>query len=200
MLIRFRNAIGLALLLAVWMVIIVSAKGGFSFITISGANLQEVLRSNDIALTEDFFAFADFYRDRVDAPVDPGVGYEITRYYLDGGHEIAFDRLHYYPATGFVYYDGIVNGSSEYDGGWYTAQPEIKSVFESAIAGAATIPSQSVGAEKNTTTDPVTGSAQPNFALDQTSFLLPIGIAAGLAAAILILVSRRKISAQSFKD
>src|SRR5215216_1842445 len=169
MLLRFRNAIGLALLLAGCMVMTVSAKGGFSFITIGGANLQEVLRTSDIALTEDFFAFADFYRDRVDAPTDPGRGYEITRYYIDGAREIAFDRLHYYPATGFVYYDGIVNGSSEYDGGWYTARPEINSAFESAIAAAASIQPQTVGAEKDTTTNPVTGAGEPNIALDQIS-------------------------------
>lgn len=196
MLIRFRNAMGPALLLAVWMVMTVSAKGGFSFITIGGANLQEVIRTSDAALSEDFFAFADFYRDRVTAPVDPGVGYEITRYYLDGGREIAFDRLHYYPATGFVYYDGIVNGSSEYDGGWYMARAEINAVFESAIAESASFPPQPVDAEKNTTTDPVTGPGEPNIALEQIGPLLPIGIAAALALTILILVSRRKISTQ----
>lgn len=192
---KFWRAFGLVAIMAGLTVTTVSAKGGYSFITITGPDLQEAIRTSDLALTEDFFAFADFYRDRVEAPVDPGPGYEITRYYIDGAREIAFDRLHYYPTTGFVYYDGIVNGSSEYDKKWYSARPEINSVFESAIVGAARIRSQPVGAEKGTITDPATGSGQPKIVLDQISLLLPIGIAAGLAVTILILLSRRKISA-----
>jgi hypothetical protein len=47
---------------------------------------------------------------------------------------IIFDRLHYYPETGFVFYDGIENGDSEYDGEWYLADPGIRTVFESALA------------------------------------------------------------------
>jgi hypothetical protein len=111
----------------------VFAKGGFSFITITGADLKDVVRVTDKSLTISFFAFANFYEDRTDAPADPGVGYEITRYYIDGKREIAFDSLHYYPEAGFVFYDGIINGESEYDDEWYTADPEIKTVFESAL-------------------------------------------------------------------
>jgi hypothetical protein len=113
--------------------ITVFAKGDFSFISISGPKLKEPVRVTDPTLTGDFFAFADFFEDKTLAPADPGTGYEITRYYTEGNGEIAFDRLHYYPDTGFVYYDGIVNGSSEYDGEWYTAKHEIKTVFESAL-------------------------------------------------------------------
>jgi hypothetical protein len=84
-------------------------------------------------LTEDFFAFADFYQNQTEAPSNPGIGYEVTRFYLGGSREYAFDRLHYYPDTGFVYYDGIVGGSSEYDGEWYPARPEIKAIFEDTV-------------------------------------------------------------------
>ena len=129
---RFRIAAGLALLLALFTFMNVLAKGSFAFISITGPDLKEAVRVSDPVLTE-VFTFADFFQDRTEAPVDPGIGYEITRYYVDGNRESAFDKLHYYPETGFVYYDGIVNGSSEYDGKWYAAKPDIKTIFESAL-------------------------------------------------------------------
>jgi hypothetical protein len=130
---RIRLTIGLALLLTLIPSITAFAKGGFSFVTIAGPNLEETVRATDLALTEDFFAFADFYRNKTEAPSNPGKAYEITRYYVYNTREYAFDRLHYYPDTGFVYYDGIRNGSSEYDGKWYTAQPGIEKTFKQAI-------------------------------------------------------------------
>ncbi len=130
---RFRITFGLALMLSLLTSSTVFAKGKFAFIVVTGAGLKDKVRFIDPSLTTDFFAFANFYRDKAEAPVDPGVGYEITRYYFDGDREIVFDKLHYYPETGYVYYDGVVNGSSEYDQKWYIAQPEIKSTFETAL-------------------------------------------------------------------
>ena len=130
---RIRWALGLTLLLTLLMSTTVLAKGGFSYITVTGADLKGEIRLSDLDLTEDFFAFADFYRSRADAPVDPGTSYEIIRYYVDGKSETIFDRLHYYPETGYVFYDGIENGSSEYDDKWYLATSEVKSAFESAL-------------------------------------------------------------------
>jgi hypothetical protein len=109
------------------------AKGNYSFITIRGNDLNIELRVTDPALTSDYFAFADFFQNKTEAPANPGIGYEITRYYLDQGSAQAFDQLHYYPDKGFVYYDGLVNGSSEYDGKWYNAKPGIKTAFEKAL-------------------------------------------------------------------
>jgi len=129
---RIRIAAGLALLLALFTFMNVLAKGSFAFISITGPDLKEAVRVSDPVLTE-VFTFADFFQDRTEAPVDPGIGYEITRYYVEGSRESAFDKLHYYPETSFVYYDGIMNGSSEYDGKWYTAEPDIKTIFESAL-------------------------------------------------------------------
>jgi hypothetical protein len=129
-----RVALGLALLFGLISSRPVFAKGGFDFITITGPNLKEAVHITDAALTEDFFTFANFYEDKTKEPADPGQGYEILRYYVDGKREIIFDRLHYYPETGFVFYDGIENGESEYDGEWYTANVEIKTVFESALS------------------------------------------------------------------
>jgi hypothetical protein len=194
--IRFWRSLGLAVLIAFVAVTIVSAKGGYSFITIAGPDLQEAVRTTDAALTEDFFAFADFYRDRVDAPQDPGVGYEITRYYLDGAREIAFDRLHYYPSTGFVYYDGIINGSSEYDKKWYAADPEIRSVFDGILVGASISPSQKIDSAMDGSGENVNAFSQPSTAFDRTTLIISLATAAGLAVTILLLFSRRKVFSQ----
>lgn len=192
--IRFLRSCGVALLAAWFAAIPVLAKGGYAFITIAGPDLKDTVRTSDVALTEEFFAFADFYRDRVEAPVDVGTGYEITRYYLDSGREIAFDRLHYYPATGFVYYDGIINGSSEYDGNWYAANPEIKPGFENALAGASIIQAQAVTSAQGASSKTVTGSGQPSGLPARTEYALLIAIASALTVTVLIFLSRRKVS------
>lgn len=136
---RCQIALGLTLLLTLLTSITVFAKGSFAFITISGPDLKEPIRSTNPALTTDFFAFAEFYQNETKAPADPGVGYEVTRYYIDSGRDLAFDHLHYYPDTGYVFFDGLVNGSSEYDGKWYPAHPEIKAIFISALTSAVTV-------------------------------------------------------------
>jgi len=135
MFIRVRIAMGVALAAILMMSTSTAlAKGGFDFITIAGPNLKEAVRVTDTDLTINFFTFANFYEDRSKAPADPGEGYEITRHYAQGNGDVIFDRLHYYPETGYVFYDGIENGESEYDGAWYTADPKIRPVFESALA------------------------------------------------------------------
>jgi hypothetical protein len=110
------------------------AKGGFDFLTITGPDLEQAVRIDDTRLTDGFFTFANFSEDRTEAPAEPGKGYEITRQYIQGIGSVIFDRLHYYPETGFVYYDGIENGDSEYDDAWYTANADVKPLFESALA------------------------------------------------------------------
>jgi hypothetical protein len=179
---RIRVALGFALLLILITSITVLAKGGFSFITITSPDLKEAVRVIDPALITDFFAFADFSRDKTEEPANPGAGYEITRYYVDGSRETAFDHLHYYPETGFVYYDGIVNGSSEYDGKWYTAHPGIQAAFENALPG------------RNSQSAPPVAQSQPITAPDPTqskpsiSGTQPITLIAIVAGLVVILV------------
>jgi len=181
---RIRTALGLALLLTLITSVTAFAKGGFSFITITGSNLKEALRVDDPALTTDFFAFADFYQDKTEAPADPGAGYEIIRYYVDGGREFAFDHLHYYPDSGYVYYDGIVDGLSEYDDKWYTAKPEIKTVFDSALVLApAVTQSQPVGSNSLT---------QPSLTFLKPQTIVLVSITAGVAVILVLVYWRRK--------
>ena len=201
MLTCIRIATGIALAMFLIVSTTVFAKGGFDFIAISGPDLKETVRITDASLTEDFFTFANFYEDKTKAPADPGQGYEITRHYKQGVSDVIFDRLHYYPDTGFVFYDGIENGDSEYDDEWYIANPDIKSVFESALAAQA---GSVAPAEKK---EPVSSAPEPQPAepVSQTkpaisSFRSPLAMVLVLAAGLGILFAfafwRGKPSAQ----
>jgi hypothetical protein len=190
MLSRIRTALGLTLLLTALTFITVFAKGSFSFITITGPDLKELIRSTDPALTTDFFAFADFFQDKITEPADPGAGYEITRYYVDGGRESAFDHLHYYPDSGYVFYDGIVNGWSEYDNEWYTASPEIKTAFDRALGLAPMVktePQPSISQPMGS--NALTVSSSP-FLKSQSVVL--VSVATGLAVLLLLVYWRRR--------
>jgi hypothetical protein len=112
----------------------VFAKGPFTYLTIKGPGI-----SGDISVTNpamlDFFAFADFSKGGIDAPANLGEGYEVTRSFVNENDEVQnFDRLHYYPDTRYVYYDGLINGSSEYDRQWYVARPDVESSFQTVLA------------------------------------------------------------------
>lgn len=184
---RIRVALGMALLVTLTTSIAALAKGGFSFISVTGGDLKDELRLTDPDLTNDFFTFADFSQARTKAPKDPGMGYEITRYYIDGTRETPFDRLHYYPETRLVYYDGIVNGSSEYDGEWYTAQPGIRDVFESALSGKVK-PIEPAVQQKA----PASQKAQTNTSDSRTQVLMLIAVTAGFAGILLLASWLRK--------
>lgn len=114
------------------------AKGDFDYITVKGPGITGELNITNPALTTDFFAFADFSKGAIDAPPDPGQGYQVVRVYVltENGKPVPtpFDQLHYYPYTGFVYYDGLVGGSSEYDGSWYTANPSAEKPFRETLS------------------------------------------------------------------
>jgi len=194
---RFRIALAIALLTTMLISVSVTAKGGFAFITITGVDLKEAIRTADGELTLGFFAFADFYRNKTEAPADPGAGYEITRYYVDNDHEVAFDRLHYYPETGFVFYDGIVNGSSEYDGKWYIAKTEIKAAFESALTGTTVAAPSSNQPVEQAQKDPTVQQKQPGNSMTASQLVMPAIATVSLAAVVLILfLSRRNRAVQ----
>jgi hypothetical protein len=112
----------------------VFAKGAFDYITIKGPGITGEINVTSPALTQDFFAFADFSKGSIEPPVNPGEGYQILRVYVVDLNPQVFDQLHYYPYTGYVYYDGIVNGSSEYDGKWYIANPSVEAPFKAVLA------------------------------------------------------------------
>jgi hypothetical protein len=197
---RIRIALGSALLLALITSITVFAKGSFAFISITGPDLKEAVRLSQPELTADFFTFADFSKARTEVPDNPGSSYEITRYYVDGKRESAFDKLHYYPDTGFVYYDGIVNGSSEYDGKWYTAKSEIKTIFDTALFDQ--IRSVEVGSgeaakaivpppEPVNPIDPA--QSRPSFA--QSRVIISVAVTLSLVMLLALAIRRRRLAA-----
>jgi hypothetical protein len=114
------------------------AKGNFDYIIIKGPGITGEINITNPALTDDFFAFADFTQGEVPPPFDPGQGYQIIRVYvqtIDGKpQDVPFDQLHYYPYTGYVFYDGLVNGDLEYDGKWYAANPAADAPFRAVLA------------------------------------------------------------------
>jgi hypothetical protein len=121
-------------LLALLLTTTALAKGNFAFVSISGGNLKGEIRTADRNLTTDWFAFADLSASGLPAPADPPKGgYVIIRYYIDGHRDVVFDHLHYYPAAGLVYYDGIGYGSSNWDGKWLIAKPGIERTFRNAL-------------------------------------------------------------------
>jgi hypothetical protein len=104
------------------------AKGNFIKITISGGQLTSEIDITDPSLLE-FFSFSYFPDSRTQDPM-LGEGYLITRYNQQNkdGSFHAVDILYYYPSNtgsgGYVFYDGLIDGSSEYDGKWYIASAE----------------------------------------------------------------------------
>ncbi len=117
---------------------IVFARGNFDYITVKGPGITGEINITNHTLTDDFFAFADFTQGDVPPPADPGQGYQVIRIHLeivdDKPTDRLFDQLHYYPYSGYVYYDGLVEGNSEYDGKWYTANPAAAAPFRAVLA------------------------------------------------------------------
>ncbi|MFN8405511.1 MAG: hypothetical protein U0V48_18460 [Anaerolineales bacterium] len=193
---KHRIALGLAFMLALITSVIVYAKGAFSFIAVTGGSLKQEARVTDSNLTEDFFAFSVFYENKTKEPEDPGVGYEITRYFVEGTRETAFDRLHYYPDSGFVFYDGLVNGSSEYDGEWYTAKPEIKAIFENAIGSIPVAKPQPIKSMDQAQSGVTVEQSKVVATIPQSQLTIVISVIAGLLAILALVLLRRKPSVQ----
>ncbi len=102
------------------------AKGPASKITITGPELLEPIEITDanVLAPLSFGVLENSFKHVLAVPDSLGEGYELTRYFSDErGNYTPFDHVHYYPnpsgADGYVYYDGIINGSSEYDGDWF---------------------------------------------------------------------------------
>lgn len=131
---RTRTAFIVAFAALLLTTLVAGAKGGFDFLTVTGPGLEEPVRLDDQALLT-VWLFSDFPENRTTAPeTDPGPAYEITRHYVQGNGDVIFDRLHYYPESDLLFYDGIENGESEYDGEWFTAHPGVRPYFRAALA------------------------------------------------------------------
>jgi hypothetical protein len=96
------------------------AQGNFARLVISGGGLAEPVESTEPALLG-FWSFSDFPTMQVAPPTVAGEGYAIERH--SGHGPSAWDRLRYYPNAsgvgGYLFYEGLLNGASRYDGQWY---------------------------------------------------------------------------------
>ena len=130
----------LGLLVAAWPLTVAEAKGPFDLLVVCDG-LGTCFEVADPPLL-DFFSFADFTQPLEDAPQPKpeAASLLITRYGLDrtSGEFIPFDRLRYYGdvagSAGYVYYEGLINGRSEYKGYWYRASPSGEKALMQAIA------------------------------------------------------------------
>lgn len=101
------------------------AKGPFDRVTVSGGQIENTVEVSD-PLLMDFFSLSIFHNAGIEQPQVEGEGYLVTRYFKEeDGSFTAWDSLRFYPnneeSGGYVYYEGLVSGSSEYDGNWYLA-------------------------------------------------------------------------------
>ena len=129
----------LTLILLLVPAIALAKGGGFTYISVKGPGIIGDVVITDPALTESFFAFADFSAGPIPAPADPGQGYQIVRAYVIEDKDHPFDQLEYYPYTGYVHYIGLAEGTSEYDNNWYAADPAADAPFRAALKARANL-------------------------------------------------------------
>lgn len=114
---------------AAWaaMVLPAAAKGMVQLVEIEIPGFYQPLRIEDEGLLADLsMGQLENFEASVSTPSQVGAGVVLTRYFLDeGGREVPFDKLAFFSdldgGPGYVYYLGIVNGSSAYDGRWFAA-------------------------------------------------------------------------------
>lgn len=118
------------------------AKGPVDRAIISGPGFAEdlILTDRD-ALREISMASLEQFEDgAIEEPAGLGEGYTLERQFQTSpGHYSSFDRVVYYPDPGgdlgYIFYEGIVNGSSDYDGHWFRARPSGDAAMRMIITG-----------------------------------------------------------------
>lgn len=130
----------------------VTAKGPLARITVDGPGLAAAIEITDANLLSvlGMAEMMDLFVT-VDAPVDAGTAYALQRFYHDDRRniDVPFDSVRYYPHAGdglaYVYYVGIHNGSSEYDGRWFAVTSEGDSAMRRVLSDAGVeVPGQPV--------------------------------------------------------
>ena len=100
-----------------------TAKGMMDKIIIIAPD-GNTLEVTDTTMTESLsMAALEIFPQSIDEPDGLGEGYVLKRQFKDGDSYQTFDVVLYYPAgnRGYVFYGGLVNGWSEYDGKWFEA-------------------------------------------------------------------------------
>lgn len=144
---RTISVLGLILSLLLITARSVSAKGNFDKPTV-----QDIASGREFQVTEPalmgFFGLSDFDNGTRETP-KVGTGYEITRWAIsrvDGETYVPVDRLRYYPSSstntlgrGWIFYEGLVNGSSEYDGMWFTTTRNSDALMQRILSSTQTL-------------------------------------------------------------
>lgn len=106
----------------------VQAKGAPARVIITGPGLAHPLDVRGLAVGAlGWYSLDDERHPLRTAPRQLGPGYLVTRYDIDGSTKryFAWDHVRYYPnprgGAGYVYYIGLLNGASEFDGRWFQA-------------------------------------------------------------------------------
>ncbi|HJS29029.1 MAG TPA: hypothetical protein VJ768_05380 [Anaerolineales bacterium] len=179
------------------------AKGPPAKVVIEGPGLETPIEISEALplMAFSLFQFEDVERP-IDPPADSGVGYTITRYILDGEKLTPWDRLVYYPGAegkpGVVYLEGMLSGSSEYDGMWYGVSSDGDAAMRSILSGAGISlagneVSFSAGVDQPAAVSSQ-ASGRQNFAIPNFSPALPIALGLGIlgAVSLLFLFFRRR--------
>lgn len=144
----------------------VSAKGNFDKVTI-----QDIGSGREIAVTDPalmgFFAFSDFDNGTRETPKVTGPGYEVMRWAIsreDGITYVPVDRLRWYDTSstntlgrGWIFYEGLINGSSEYDGKWFTSTRNGDALMENTLFSVQATSTSTASTEKAGPTSIVLG-------------------------------------------
>ena len=138
------NLVASAMLAALFcsFVLPAAAKANFDRITVQEQGSETQVEVTDPALLG-FFAFTDFSDGRREPPRVVGPAFVVTRWEMDRAADAGFqpwDRLRYYHTSqdntlgrGWVFYEGLLNGSSEYDGQWYPSTRNADALMEGII-------------------------------------------------------------------
>jgi hypothetical protein len=141
-----RLAIVIVILLLLTGISPVSAKGVVDKVTLSGS-----LWYGDVEITEPAMlerlalgVFTNFEKE-IDGPPLLSSGLLMMRSYQDDGSYQLLDRLLYFPGEapgeGVVYYVGLANGASPFDGTWYQVRPDSEEMLLGWLSDEGILPS-----------------------------------------------------------
>jgi hypothetical protein len=111
------------------------AMGKFDLIVMESEGLSFQVFDSEFL---DFYAFSNFAEANISDPPSMEKGILVTRYSpVDDVYIEPYDQLIYYPSTngsgGYVFYVGLMDGSSDYDQKWYQGNPEAEMMINNTF-------------------------------------------------------------------
>jgi hypothetical protein len=111
------------------------AMGKFDLIVLESEGLSFQVFDSEFL---DFYAFSNFAEANISDPPTMEKGILVTRYSpVDDVYIEPYDQLIYYPSTdgsgGYVFYVGVMDGSSDYDRKWYQGNPEAEMMINNTF-------------------------------------------------------------------